>query len=122
LQGIDWVCRTYGPTLLTACNQPGKANTLANAQPVTNTARLVTATTALDSLEQQAKADYAGATWDAAWSQALTKVFGEVNAQSPIPIAEIVADPDRNAGLAFKTALRGFELNACQFLAKGGSF
>jgi hypothetical protein len=116
------VCRTYGPTLLTACNQPGKANTLANAQPVTNTSRLNAAITALNTLEAQAKADYAGATWDAAWSQALDKVFGEVNAQIVVPIAEILSDPDISAHQALKTALRGFELNATQFLANGGSF
>jgi hypothetical protein len=122
LQGIDWVCRTYGPTLLTACNQPGKASTLASAQPVTSTARLNAAQTALNTLETQAKADYTPATWDAAWSQALTKVSGEVFAQCPIPPTEIISDSDQSAQRALKTALRAFELTATQFLASGGSF
>jgi hypothetical protein len=122
LQGIDWIVRTYGPALLTACNQPGKAITLAGSQPVTSTARLNSAVTRLDALEQQARADYAGATWDAAWSQALGKVDGEVHAQCPIPLPEMLADPDQTVTTAVKTALRGLELNACQFLAGGGSF
>jgi hypothetical protein len=122
LEGIDWVARTYGPTLLTACEQPGKATTLASAQPITNTARLIAIQAALDAFEAQAKADYAGATWDATWSQALDKVDGEVSAQCPIPISELLADPDVTVKMALKTALRGLELNACQFLASGGSF
>lgn len=122
LSGIDWIVRTYGPTLLTACNQPGKASTLASAQPVTSTARLNSAITALNNLEAQAKADYAGATWDAAWQQALNKVDAEVQAQCPIPLGEMLSDPDASVSLALKTALRGLELNACQFLAGGGVF
>jgi len=120
LQGLDWLVRTYGPTLLTACNQPGKAATLAGAQPVTNTSRLNAATVAVAALEVQAKADYAGATWDAAWSQALEYVVGQVWAQSPIPLDELLADPDNSVKLALKTSLRAFELCACQFVAGGG--
>jgi hypothetical protein len=122
LQGIDWIVRTYGPTLLTACGQPDRASTLADSQPVSSTARLNSAVTRLDALEAQAKADYAGATWDAAWSQALDKVSGEVWTQCPIPVDEMLADPDTSVKLAVKTALRGLELSACQFLAGGGAF
>jgi hypothetical protein len=122
LQGIDWIVRTYGPTLLTACNQSGKASTLAAAQQVTNTARLNSAIAALDALETQAKADYAGETWDASWTQALDKVSSEVWTQCPVPIDEMLADPDQTVKQAVKTALRAFELNACQFLAGGGLF
>jgi hypothetical protein len=122
LQGIDWIVRTYAPTLLTACGQSGKATTVAGGQPITSTARLNSAVTRLNALEAQAKADYAGATWDAAWSQALTKVDAEVWAQCPIPLTEMMVDPDVTVQGAMKTALRGLELNACQFLAGGGVF
>jgi hypothetical protein len=121
LQGIDWIVRTYAPTLLTACNQPGKASTLAGAQPITNTTRLNSAVTALNALEAQAKADFA-ATWAAAWQQALNKVDSEVVAQCPIPLSELLADTDVTVQQALKTALRGLELNAAQFVAGGGVF
>lgn len=120
LTGLDWLVRTYAPTLLTACNQPGKASTLTAAQAVTNTTRLNAAVTVLATMETQARADYAGATWDAAWSQALEFVKGQVVAQSPIPVAELLADTDVTVKTALKTALRGLELCACQHVAAGG--
>lgn len=123
LQGLDWIVRTYGPTLLTACQQPGKASTLAGSQPITSTARLNQAITRLDALEAQERAEYANnPLWDDAWQQAVDKVPAEVTAQCPIPVDEMFADTDQSVRRAIKTAYRALELTVAGFLAGGGTF
>lgn len=120
LTGLDWLVRTYTPQLLIACNQPGKASTLAAAQPVTNTARLNAAIVALNSYEAGIRAEV-GPTFDAFWSTALDYVTAHVAAAVPIPIDEMITDPDETVKQAVKTCLRADELEATKFLVNGGT-
>lgn len=120
LLGLDWLVRTYGPALLTTCGRTANASTLAGLNPITNTTRLNTSINRLDTMEATLWAEY-GETWDAHWSTALEYVEGQVWLQSPIPIGELLADPDQSVKRALKGALRGLELVACKFLADGGS-
>lgn len=119
LQGLDWLVRIYGPALLTVCGRTAAAGQLSGLNPITNTARINSAIVRLDTLEAQLKAEY-GPTWDAAWSTALEYVIAEVDTQTPVPVGEMVDDPDQTVKRAVKTVLRGLELVACKFVADGG--
>lgn len=119
LTGLDWLVRTYTPALLTACNQPGKASTLAAAQPVTNTTRLNAAIVALNSFEAGIRAEV-GSTFDAFWSQALQYVTDHVAVAITVPISEMMDDTDQTVKQAVKTCLRADELEVTKFLVNGG--
>lgn len=119
LTGLDWLVRTYGPALLTTCNRASDAAALSGLQPITSTARINSAITRLNTMEATLKSEY-GTTWDDRWSEALEYVLADVDAQIPVPRAEMNVDPDVSVKTALKTSMRGLELVACKFLADGG--
>lgn len=120
MQGIDWIVRTYAPTLLIACGRTAVATTLSTLNPITTTARINTAQGRLNTFETNIRAEI-GPEFDAVWADALDYVTVHVDAQIPVPVGEMMADSDQTVKQAVKTCLRALELVACKWLADGGT-
>lgn len=117
--GLNWLVRIYAPSLLTACGRTADASQLSTLAQINSTARINAAITRINTLETQLKGQY-GPAWDAHWSEALEYVIAQVDAQSPVPRAEMFTDADQTVKQSVKTTMRGLELVACKFLADGG--
>jgi hypothetical protein len=120
LTGVEWLIRTYANSMLVTCGRATEAGALSGGQTISTNARLAALVGRIEALKTACWADYTPQ-WDASWQAAVNRIPADVLAQCPIPIGEMMGDPDGNVRVAIRGAFLTVELRACQFLASGGS-